>query len=95
MEPYAWKRGENSYTAANAKLKIYGLEYGETDYNSLEGYTSYKDSEGNATNWLKANALDDQINYLYLNDPDKRQYWPIFNVNLNANEQLKNYEWYE
>lgn len=95
MEPYAWKRGENSYTTANAKLKIYGLEYGETDYNSLEGYESYKDSAGDETNWLKANALDDQINYLYLNDPDKRQYWPIFNVNLNANEQLKNYEWYE
>lgn len=91
--PYSWSRGDVSYTTANAKLVIYGLNYGETELDP-EGYTEYADSKGDAATWIKATSLDDVKDYLYVQDPDKRQYWPIFNVNLNDNASLKNYSWY-
>ena len=69
------------------------MNYGETDLDP-EGYDEYTDSEGKASTWIKPNALDDVTDYLYVQDPDKRQYWPIFNVNLNDNASLKNYSWY-
>lgn len=93
MVPFSWKRGDVSNTEPDAKLSIYGLNYGETDLDP-EGYDEYTDSNGKASTWIKENALDDVKDYLYLQDPDKRQYWPIFNVNLNDNASLKNYSWY-
>ncbi len=93
MSNYNWTRAGVGAVAQNAKLNLYGLEYGETDLEP-EGYTEYADSKGNASTWIKENSLDDVIDYLYVNDPDKRQYWPIFNVNLNDNPNLQNYSWY-
>ncbi len=93
MVPFYWTRGDVSYTEPEAKLSLYGLNYGETDL-APEGYDEYTDSEGKASTWIKPNALDDVTDYLYVQDPDKRQYWPIFNVNLNDNASLKNYSWY-
>lgn len=93
MVPFYWTRGDVSYTEPEAKLSLYGLNYGETDLDP-EGYDEYTDSEGKASIWIKPNALDDVTDYLYVQDPDKRQYWPIFNVNLNDNASLKNYSWY-
>ena len=93
MVPFYWTRGDVSYTEPEAKLSLYGLNYGETDLDP-EGYDEYTDSEGKASTWIKPNALDDVPDYLYVQDPDKRQYWPIFNVNLNDNASLKNYSWY-
>jgi hypothetical protein len=93
MTDYNWSRGETKSVAANAKLNFYGLNYGELDIDP-EGYTEYTDSQGKASTWIKSNSLDDVINYVYTNDPDKRQYWPIFNVNLNDNPSLENYSWY-
>lgn len=93
MSDYNWSRGESKNVAANAKLNFYGLNYGELDIDP-EGYNEYTDSNGNASTWIKATSLDDVINYIYINDPDKRQYWPIFNVNLNDNPSLENYSWY-
>ena len=93
MLPFNWSRGDVSYTEPNAKLSLYGLNYGETELNP-EGYDEYADSDGKASTWIKPNALDDVKDYLYVQDPDKRQYWPIFNVNLNDNASLKNYSWY-
>ena len=34
------------------------------------------------------------IESLYLQDPDKYMYWPIFQYNLDANPALENYSWY-
>ena len=93
MVPFYWTRGDVSYTEPEAKLSLYGLNYGETDLDP-EGYDEYTDSEGKASTWIEPNALDDVTDYLYVQDPDKRQYWPIFNVNLNDNASLKNYSWY-
>lgn len=93
MSNYNWARNGVAYTENDAKLNFYGLEYGQMDLDP-EGYTEYADSKGNPAVWIKEGALDDVKDYLYLNDPDKRQYWPIFNVNLQANPTLKNYSWY-
>ncbi|MDO4162949.1 MAG: RagB/SusD family nutrient uptake outer membrane protein [Bacteroides sp.] len=93
MTDYAWTRNSISYTASAAELNLYGLNYGETTLNP-SGYEEYTNSEGAASTWIKSNALDDVINYVYLRDPDVYQYWPIFNVNLNDNPNLSNYDWY-
>lgn len=93
MEDYVWTRNGVSATIPNAKLSFYGLNYGEQALNP-SGYSEYVDSNKQPTVWIKANSLDDVTNYLYVRDPDKYQYWPIFNVNLNDNPNLVNYEWY-
>lgn len=90
---YSWHRGTSNFVASNAKLVLYGLNYGETDIDP-EGYEEYTDSNGKVQTWIKETSLDDVINYLYVRDPDKYQYWPIFNINLNDNPNLENYSWY-
>ena len=93
MSAYTWTRNGIETTEKDTKLNLYGLNYGEMDINP-EGYTEFSDSKGEASTWIKDNALEDVIDYLYVRDPDKYQYWPIFNVNLNDNPNLSNYEWY-
>lgn len=94
MSDYTWTRNGIENTEANAKLNLYGLNYGETAEDVPDGYTEYTDSKGEASTWIKENSLDDVIDYIYVQDPDKRQYWPIFNINLNDNPNLENYSWY-
>ena len=93
MSAYTWTRNGIATTEPNAKLNFYGLNYGELNLDP-EGYTEFTNSSGEASTWIKDTALDDVIDYLYVRDPDKYQYWPIFNVNLNDNPNLANYEWY-
>lgn len=93
MSDYNWTRDGVLYTTPNAQLNIYGLNYGETGP-VPDGYEPYTDSAGSSSTWIKENALEDVIDYVYLRDPDKYQYWPIFNVNLNDNPNLENYSWY-
>jgi hypothetical protein len=58
-------------TYENTALVLYGLNHGETDDKSTE----YTDK----TEWIKAdNLTDEKINSLYYNNPDTRQYWPIW-----------------
>lgn len=93
MSNYTWTRNGIETTTPAAKLVIYGMNYGELDIDP-EGYEEYTNSDGEPSLWLKPTALDEVIGSLYVGDPDKRQYWPIFNVNLNDNPNLTNYEWY-
>lgn len=90
---YTWTRAGVTNIASKAKLSLYGLEFGQTETDP-DGYEEYTDSNGKASKWIKENALEDVIDYMYLRDPDKYQYWPFFNVNLNDNQNLKNYSWY-
>lgn len=94
MSDFTWTRAGIETTEANAKLNLYGLEYGETADNVPAGYTEYTDSKGAVSTWIKSNSLDDVIDYLYVRDPDKYQYWPIFTSSLTDNPNLENYEWY-
>ena len=87
MSAYTWTRNGIATTEPNAKLNFYGLNYGELNLDP-EGYTRFTNSSGEASAWIKDTALDDVIDYLYVRDPDKYQYWPIFSVNLNDNPNL-------
>lgn len=90
---FTWTCEGVTKSLGGAKLSLYGINYGELDLDP-EGYESYTDSNGKPSSWIKATAFDDVIPYLYTKDPDKRQYWPMFNLNLTDNVNLVNYEWY-
>jgi hypothetical protein len=66
------------------KLDIYGLNRGETADMSAE-YTGFEE-------WVAPNKiLDPKIASLYKNEPDKNQFWPIWQVFIDAsNGKLKN-----
>lgn len=73
-------------------LEIYGLERGHTDTYGAANYPSNK-------GWFisnNANNLNpERINSLYLNDPDTRQFWPIWQVFIDtSNGTLVNDPWY-
>lgn len=86
---FKWKRNGVEYTLSKKALQFYGLQPGE---NKLDpsGYVEYTDSEGKTTTWIKEDNLkDDKIESLYLQDPDKYMYWPIFQYNLDANQRWR------
>ncbi|WP_320168150.1 RagB/SusD family nutrient uptake outer membrane protein [Mangrovibacterium marinum] len=58
-------------------LEIYGLNRGETDDKSNE----YDES----TTWISAEELsDERIETMYFNDPDTKQFWPIWQVFIDS-----------
>ncbi len=64
-------------------LEFYGLERGETDDMSLE----YEFSD----TWASPTQLeDDKVNSLYTNDPDQNQFWPIWQVFIDASNGMLN-----
>ena len=62
----------------NGKLEYYGLAKGETTAPTGDGWTRLDYDFVTAT--VKDNML---VNY-YVNDPDSRQYWPIFDSDISA-----------
>lgn len=71
------------YAADNETLIIYGLNRGETT-DPGAGYT--------ALSYVTAGAINDaKINTIYANDPDTKQFWPIWQVFLDgSNGKLVN-----
>ncbi len=70
-------------------LVIYGLNHGDTD----EEGTRLVANEGyEKTAWISPTKLEDKyINALYCNNPDKYQYWPIWQTFIDSsNGQLDN-----
>jgi len=68
------------YAADNETLIVYGLNRGETT-NPGAGYTAFP--------WTALS--DSKINSLYRNNPDTKQFWPIWQVFLdNSNQKLLN-----
>lgn len=88
MVNFTWIRNKKENVTPNAALQIYGLNHGETE-NAPSGYEFKKE-------WIKEDKIaDKKIESLYLNDPDKFMYWPIFQYNIEAsNGTLNNYSWY-
>ncbi|WP_340111376.1 RagB/SusD family nutrient uptake outer membrane protein [Maribellus mangrovi] len=67
----------------NETLDFYGLERGETEDMSTE----YTFSE----NWATPSQLEDEkIGALYTNDPDQNQFWPIWQVFIDASNGMLN-----
>ncbi|MBB4045158.1 hypothetical protein GGR06_002968 [Bacteroides reticulotermitis] len=92
---YKWTRGGTTRTIVGGGLELFGLNHGELAENVPTGFTEYTDSKGAATLWIKEDNLkDDKIETIYVQNPDKFMYWPIFQYNLDANILLENYSWY-
>lgn len=80
------------------KLLIYGLEHGDSEeyykdnlkdlgYASKSWFSSTDEKTGEVTNKF----TDDYIDALYVNDPDKNQFWPIWSYFIsNSNGMLTN-----
>ena len=72
-----------NYLSDGETLDFYGLERGETD----DMLTEYDYAE----NWATPSRIeDDKINSLYTNDPDQNQYWPIWQVFIDASNGMLN-----
>jgi hypothetical protein len=72
-----------NYLSDGETLDIYGMERGETDDKS----TDYEFTE----TWVSPSGLeDDKINSLYTNNPDQNQFWPIWQVFIDASNGMLN-----
>jgi len=72
-----------NYLSDGETLDFYGLERGETD-DKLSDYEY-------AEQWATPSQLeDDKINSLYTNDPDQNQFWPIWQVFIDASNGMLN-----
>ena len=71
----------------NGKLEYYGLAKGETATPTGEGWTKLN------YDFVTATVKDNMLTNYYANDPDSRQYWPIFDSDINAsnNALINNY----
>ncbi|MCH3992313.1 MAG: RagB/SusD family nutrient uptake outer membrane protein [Prevotella sp.] len=70
------------YRTVNGKLEYYGLARGENTMPNGDG-------------WIKLNydfittaVKDDYINNFYVNDPDSKQFWPIFQTDIDASNGM-------
>ena len=88
--------GADKKTHANTAIQIWGLNKGEEDINNAPaGYEQWTDNNGEKKEWISVKTLKaSKIESLYTRDPDMYMYWPIFQYNLDANPELKNYDWY-
>jgi starch-binding outer membrane protein, SusD/RagB family len=69
-------------TTYNTRLSIYGLNRGETA-NMSGSYTN------SLLGWVGPTKIDDaRINALYTNNPDLNQFWPIWQVFLDASNGM-------
>lgn len=72
-----------NYLSDGETLDFYGLERGETD-DKLSDYEYVEQ-------WATPSQLeDDKINSLYTNDPDQNQFWPIWQVFIDASNGMLN-----
>ncbi len=71
-----YKYNDDGYT-----ISFYGLNEGELGNNPGAGWIPYTDSKGaEVANYFEIKP--ERIEALYLNDPDTRQWWPIFENTL-------------
>lgn len=57
-------------------LEVYGLNVGEDNAPQGDGWQSM--------DWQNAVVTDARVERFYMNDPDKRQFWPIFQSDLDT-----------
>lgn len=83
--------------------EVYGLEEGQTDdegkalYSSSSNWFSYREHvDGEKDSDKKSiddnnNKIDKYLQYLYVNDPDQKMFWPVWKVFIDSsNGLLKN-----
>ena len=82
-----------TYASDGETLVIYGLNHGETDE---VGAKLVADQGYESTTWISESKLTDgYINALYLStiNPDKRQYWPIWQNFIDASNNMLDNSW--
>lgn len=80
---------ENVYTKLEGEtLKIYGLNHGDTDEEgaALPGYTKVK-------RLSEDKIKDDYIDGLYVGEPSKHQYWPIWQTFVDKSNNTLDNKW--
>ena len=81
-----YKYNDDGYT-----ISVYGYNEGELGNNPGAGWTPYTDSKGAEVENYFDTLTPERINALYINDPDTRQWWPIFdNTVTNSQGMLIN-----
>lgn len=66
------------YRTFDKKLEYYGLARGENAIPNGKGWTKLN------YDFITAAVKDDYINNFYINDPDTKQFWPIFQTDIDA-----------
>ena len=81
-----YKYNDDGYT-----LSLYGYNEGELGNNPGTGWTQYTDSKGAPVENYFGDLKAERIERIYRNDPDTRQWWPIFdNTVTNSQGKLVN-----
>ena len=81
-----YKYNEDGYT-----LTLYGYNEGELGNNPGAGWIQYTDSKGSPVENYFGDLKAERIERIYRNDPDTRQWWPIFeNTITNSQGKLVN-----
>ena len=84
------------YKQTSEGLQMYGLKRGENDVTldvppAGSGWQCYTDSNGEPSKYMSKDPFGKKTLYKDGDDPDKRQWWPIFQVTLtNSQGALKN-----
>lgn len=90
ISKYLW------YRPAADGLEMYGIERGQTDVTldtppSGSGWQCYTNSDGEPAKYISDDPFSKKTLYGSSADPDKRQWWPIFETTLtNSQGALKN-----
>ena len=81
-----YKYNDDGYT-----LSLYGYNEGELGNNPGAGWTQYTDSKGAPVENYFGDLKAERIERIYRNDPNTRQWWPIFdNTVTNSQGKLVN-----
>ena len=79
------------YNGDGYTLSLYGYNEGELGNNPGAGWTQYADSKGAPVDNYFSDIKAERIERIYRNDPDTRQWWPIFdNTITNSQGKLVN-----
>ena len=68
----------------DGKFEYYGLNAGETTAPAGEGWTELD------YDFIPESCNDNLLTHYYVNDPDTKQYWPIFTSDITTNTALIN-----
>ena len=66
------------YRTTDGKLEYYGLAHGENTAPTGDGWIRLN------YDFISTAITDNMLNNYYLNNPDSRQYWPIFQTDIDA-----------
>ncbi len=80
------------YNADGYTLSLYGYNEGELGNNPGEGWMPYTDSQGKPVeNYFSGLCKDGdtkRVDAIYVNDPDTRQWWPIFQSTITNSQGM-------